>query len=377
MMNIKFISGLICFFSIFIFSCATFNISATDNNVRVDARKALKFESVIEKSKPSIVPIVASTVENPTPLTAPQNAVCTGAVVGDVGHILTNFHCIYKQKYLRVLYWDLDDWRSHRVDIIGTDPLADLALLRVVGKKKTVSGLKFADNFDELKTGQDVWAFGHPMGMSWTVTKGIISSTDRYARHPYIKTIQTDAAINKGNSGGPLLNMKGEIIGINALIISRISESAGVGLAIRGDIVKNSYERMLSSEHGTVDRPAIGVMISPLMTDKQRDTIVALHPKEIKKEDIPNTHGLLVRPGGNDNETFKEIPKTLKAWDTIIAVNGEPINNGIDLADEMIKYKIGDNVTLMVIRDHRFKNVIIPLKVFPVPVEKMYANDRR
>ena len=84
-------------------------------------------------------------------------------------------------------------------------------------------------------------------------------------------------------------------------------------------------------------------------------------------------------PGGkvHDNETFKEIPKTLKAWDTIIAVNGAPINNGIDLADEMIKYKIGDNVTLMVIRDHRFKNVIIPLKVFPVPVEKMYANDRR
>ena len=362
MMNIKFISGLICFFSIFIFSCATFNISATDNNVRVDARKALKFESVIEKSKPSIVLIVASTVENPTPLTAPQNAVCTGAVVGDVGHILTNFHCIYKQKYLRVLYWDLDDWRSHRVDIIGTDPLADLALLRVVGKKKTVSGLKFADNFDELKTGQDVWAFGHPMGMSWTVTKGIISSTDRYARHPYIKTIQTDAAINKGNSGGPLLNMKGEIIGINALIISRISESAGVGLAIRGDVVKKSFESM--KDNGRVDRPAIGVMVLELASKKQRDDFLKKNPK-VKSKYIPNTFGLLIKED-------EDISEGLEKYDTIIAINDEMINTSLQFSDEMIKYNVGDTITLTIIRKQRYLKVDVPVKVLPVPTDLMY-----
>ena len=102
--------------------------------------------------------------------------------------------------------------------MVGRDPLADLALLEVIDPPKTVPPLRFAEELP--KNGEDVFAMGHPMGMAWTVTKGIISSTDRHARHAFIKALQTDAAINVGNSGGPLLNMKGEIVGINTLIIS-------------------------------------------------------------------------------------------------------------------------------------------------------------
>ena len=94
-----------------------------------------------------------------------------------------------------------------------------MALLRAIDKDEPVPELKFST--EEIKSGQDVFAMGHPMGMVWSVSRGVISHEDRYARHPYVHSVQTDAAINVGNSGGPLLNMKGEIVGINALIISK------------------------------------------------------------------------------------------------------------------------------------------------------------
>ena len=365
MKNIKFFS-LICFFSIFIFSCATFNISATDNNVSVDARKALNFESVIKKAKKSVVILAVSPDEDPT-INRNQSAMCSGAVIDDIGHVITNFHCVYKQKYIRLFYYDENDWQKYKVNIIGIDPLADLALLEVIGKEDPIPHLKFADDAGEIEEGTEVFALGHPMGMVWTTTKGIVSSNIRYARHPYIKTLQTDAAINKGNSGGPLLNMRGEIVGINALIISRISENAGVALAIRGDIVKKSFESMM--DNGKVDRPAVGVMITGLSTIDDRDKFKKEFP-DINPKFIPNTFGLLIRP-------TEDIPEGLKEFDTIIAINDAITNDGLQFSDELSKYKIGDTITLTIIRKRRYMKVDVPLKVFPVPVEKLYGNGIR
>ena len=205
------------------------------------------------------------------------------------------------------------------------------------------------------------------MGMAWTVTKGIISSTERYARHPFIKAIQTDSAINKGNSGGPLMNMKGEIVGINALIVSRISENAGVGLAIRGDIAEKSVKSMLDT--GRVDRPAVGIMIMPLGQPKQRDKIINEFPI-LKPKFIPNTFGIFVRPDEN-------LPKGMKKFDTIIGVNNEMTNDGLQFSDEISKYNIGDTVTLTIVRKRRYLKVDVPLKVFPVDADAMYSQIRR
>jgi len=285
MKSIKYFS-LICFFIL----CVPFNISAIENdNVLVTARDDLKFESVIERVKKSVV--ILSMNPNVDPETAPkQTGMCSGVVIDEVGHILTNFHCVYNQNYIRLYYHDVDDWQNYEVNVIGLDPLADLALLKVIGKEEPIPYLEFAEDAGKIKAGTDVFALGHPMGMAWTVTKGIVSSTERYSRHPFIKAIQTDAAINKGNSGGPLLNMKGEIVGINALIISKISECVGVGLAIRGDIVKKSLESMLAA--GIVDRPAVCIMIMPLAQVKQREKIIKEFPK-LKEKFIPNTFGIL------------------------------------------------------------------------------------
>tara|TARA_Y100001963_G_scaffold137667_1_gene201616 strand:+ start:330 stop:1136 length:807 start_codon:yes stop_codon:yes gene_type:complete len=255
-----------------------------------------------------------------------------------------------------------NDWQEYDIEVVGEDPLADLALLRVLDKEGNIPFLKISDT--KVKEGEEVIAIGHPMGMAWTVTKGIISSSERFARHPFIKAVQTDAAINQGNSGGPLLNMRGEVVGINSLLVSRAGQNAGLGISVRGDIVKKSYESML--KNGKVDRPAIGVMISQLGSESQRNKILKDSPKADQKF-IPNTYGLLV----NEDSTIAE---GVMLWDTIIAINGNLVNNGIDLSDEVIKYKIGDTITLTLIRKKKFIEVDVELQVYEVPVEKMYQD---
>jgi serine protease Do len=330
----------------------------------VEAKDTLKFETIIQRAKEAIV--MLSTSPNVDPETdLKSNGLCAGVVVDDAGHILTNFHCVYQQNWIKLIYYSVDDYEFHDVNVIGLDPLADLALLQVISDVKPKSYIKFADDIENLAPGTEVFAFGHPMGMAWTLTKGIISSNERYMRHPYIKSLQTDAAINKGNSGGPLLNMKGEIIGINSMIISKITENAGVGISVRGDIVKKSLESML--DNGRVDRPAVGIMIMGLINPKTRDKIIKDYPN-VKPGHVPNTLGLWVRPG--------EVPEELKANDTIIGVNDVMINDGVAFSDQLGKYNIGEKITLTVIRKRVFRKVEVTLKVFPVDAAKIYPQKK-
>ena len=356
MLNIK-IYGLICF-SIIIFLCTNNNISAAENN------DVLKFETVIKNAKQSIVLLSTSPYKDPD-TNLKQSGLCSGVVVNEVGHILTNFHCIYKQKFIKVIYYDKDDWQTYDVEVIGTDPLADLALLKVLGKEEKIPYLKFAPDMKNIPAGTEVFALGHPMGMVWTVTKGIVSSNARFMRHPYIKALQTDAAINKGNSGGPLMNMRGEIVGINAMMMSRTNQSAGVGLAIRGDIVKDSYETMII--HGKVDRPAVGVQVMPVGNKKSKDLILKKFPN-IKPEWVPNTYGLFIASENQDN------PKNIKQFDTIVGIGGVLVNTGLQFSDELIKYEVGDTIFVMVIRKKVYLTVKTTLKVFPVETDKLFIN---
>ncbi len=323
-------------------------------------------KEVIEEVRKSVVLLSVNTLKDP-PINA-RNALCSGTVINEKGHILTNFHCVYKQKTINMYYWDEDDWHEYQVRIIGEDPLADLVVLEVIGLKRKVPYLKFAKK-DDIYSGSEVFAFGHPMGMAWSLSKGIISSTNRYARHPYINSIQVDAAINKGNSGGPVFNEKGEVVGIATLMVSRTDQNAGVGLAVRADVAEKSLAMML--EKGKVDRPALGVMIIALYgKDNQREKILKDNPSI--NTSIPNTYGLMI---SDQNKPTDPLPKGLKAWDTIVGINDIAINNDVEFADQLRKYKIGDSVSLNILRDKRFIQVDnITLKVFPVPTDKMYGN---
>ena len=364
MQNIK-LFCLICFSTIF-FSCTLLNISATDNNVIVGSNsndEPVKFGSVVKASQESIVLLTISPFEDPTVDTS-KNGVCSGVIVDEQGHVITNYHCVRDQKSIILYYYDRKDWGEYKVKVVGIDPLADLALLKILDSDKKLTPLKFAKDTDKLEVGTEVFALGHPMGMAWTTTKGIISSNERYARHPFVHALQTDAAINKGNSGGPLMNMQGEIVGINALIISRISENAGIGLAIRGDVVESSYKSMLKT--GTVSRPAIGIQIMLLGHPRQRKLVIKKLPN-FNPDYIPNVSGMFV-----SDATGKELPKGIKKHDTIIGIDGELFNDGIKFSNLLENHKVGDKIILTLIRKGRYVLVEVILKEFPIDIEKMY-----
>ena len=358
--------SLMCFILLlFSFGCSNSTFlnkpSTQVNNELVEVKDTSGLQSIVQRVKQAIV--LLSTSANVDPTSDPtKNGLCAGVAIDDKGHFLTNFHCVYKQNFIKLIYYDETDYEMYDVNVIGLDPLADLALLQVIGDVKPKSYIKISKDSSNMKEGDEVYAMGHPMGMAWTLTKGIISSNERYARHPYIKVLQTDAAINKGNSGGPLLNMKGEIVGINAMIMSRGTGSSGVGLAIRGDIVLKSLESMLAI--GRVDRPAVGVTVMSLLGLKAREKILKEFP-DLKPEYIPNTLGLYIKPDGN-------VPEPLKAHDTIIGVNGVPTNDGLNFSDELGKYEVGETIKLLILRKRALREVEVTLKALPVDTEKLY-----
>jgi len=321
-------------------------------------------KEVIENVKRSVVLLSVNKLKEP-PVTTP-NSLCSGMSINEKGYILTNFHCVYKQETINLYFWDENDWTEYQVEVIGEDPLADLALLKVIGLERKVPYLKFSKS-EDIYTGLEIFAFGHPLGMAWSLSKGIVSNNERYARHPYIKSIQVDAAINKGNSGGPIINEKGEIVAVAALMVSRTNTNAGVGLGIRADVAKKSLAEMLLS--GKTDRPALGVKVIALTGKKsQQKEILKRHPSI--NTTIPNSYGLLI---SDDNEPTNPIPEGLKPWDTIIGINDVLINTDVEFADQLIRYKIGEKITVNIIRNKRYMTVgDITLKTFTLPTDKLY-----
>ena len=321
-------------------------------------------KEVIENVKRSVVLLSVNKLKDPS-VTAP-NSLCSGMSINEKGNILTNFHCVYGQETINLYFWDENDWTEYEVKVIGEDPLADLALLEVIGLDRKVPYLKFAKS-EDIYTGLEIFAFGHPLGMAWSLSKGIVSNNERYARHPYIKSIQVDAAINKGNSGGPIINEKGEIVAVAALMVSRTNTNAGVGLGIRADVAKKSLAEMLLS--GKTDRPALGVKVIALTGKKsQQKEILKRHPSI--NTTIPNSYGLLI---SDDNEPTNPIPEGLKPWDTIIGINDVLSNTDVEFADQLKRYKIGEKITVNIIRNKRYMTVgDITLKTFTVPTDKLY-----
>ena len=163
------------------------------------------------------------------------------------------------------------------------------------------------------------------------------------------------------------MNMKGEIVGINTMMMSRTNQSAGVGLTVRGDIVKDSYDIMLL--HGKVERPAIGIQVMPVGIKKYRDSILKKFP-DLKPEWVPNTRGLFV---GSEN---KDNPENIKQFDTIIGIGGVLVNTGLEFSDELIKYEVGDTILVMIVRKKVYLTVKTTLKVLPIIPEEIYETLR-
>lgn len=262
----------------------------------------------------------------------------SGVIISDDGHIVTNNHVIDGADRLEVT---LNDNRSFNATVIGADPTTDLALIKIDASGLPV--LPMGDS-DDLRLGQWVLAVGNPFGLNSTVTAGIVSAKARslsaatHGRPMGIESyIQTDAAVNPGNSGGALVNLAGELVGINTAIYSQTGNYAGYSFAIPTSIVKKIVADI--KQFGTVQRAILGVEFTELT------------PKLAKEKNITAVNaGLYV---ARVVERSAAMEAGLKEGDVIVAIDGHPTESSAQLQEQINRYRPGDNITVTYIRDNK------------------------
>ncbi len=258
----------------------------------------------------------------------------TGFFITADGYILTNNHLVEKDKTTNVTVTTLGG-KEYNAKIVGTDPGTDLALIKIQAKDQPFAEL---GDSGQVKVGEWVLAIGNPLGMEHTVTAGIVSYKGRQIdTQSYQDFIQTDAAINRGNSGGPLINMKGEVIGINSNIVTSGfggGGNIGIGFAIPSSIAKKVVVQL--KEKGRVIRGRLGVQI--------RDLTEGM----VKQWKLASKAGAVVI--SVEPESPAELAK-IKQYDVITQVNGEPVKNGDDLRFRIADILPGGKVNLTLVRD--------------------------
>lgn len=278
---------------------------------------------------------------------APQSmASGSGVIISPDGYIATNNHVIEDADVVEVTLFDN---RTLRAEVIGVDISTDLALLKVEGHH--FPHLTFA-NSDEVEVGQWVLAVGNPMDLTSTVTAGIVSAKGRNinllradSEFAIESFIQTDAAVNKGNSGGALVDLEGRLIGINTAIASRTGYYAGYSFAIPATIVRKVMEDLLS--FGEVRRGFLGVSIRPVDAD------------------LAQAEGLSVLKGAyvsSVNADLGAAEAGIQPGDVIISVNNVPVSSSSELQEQVSRYRPGDRIRIAAVRGEAQREFVVVLK---------------
>lgn len=315
---------------------------------------------IYKQAAPAVANIVTRTVEydfffNPVPV----EGAGSGFVIDTEGHILTNYHVVQGAKAVEVT---LGDGSRYNAKFIGADTTNDIALIQIDPKGHKLSPLSLGDS-TSLQVGQRVLAIGNPFAFQSTLTTGVISSLGRTVQTDentlIDDAIQTDAAINRGNSGGPLLNSHGEVIGINSAIYSPSGTAAGIGFAIPINTARRVAEDLITK--GRVIRASLGIEGRTLW------------PGLAEALSLPVEQGLLIEQvssGGpaakagirGGNRVVLAGMRELKiGGDVLIAVNGKSVTSQSDLNIMLNRLKPGDSITVTVIRDG--KKMDIPVKL--------------
>ncbi|MDE3143341.1 MAG: trypsin-like peptidase domain-containing protein [Bacteroidota bacterium] len=277
-----------------------------------------------------------------------QRASGSGVIISEDGYIVTNNHVVDGADELNIT---LTNKKTYKATVVGTDPSSDLAVLKIDAK-----GLPYLvyGNSDEAKLGQWVLAIGYPLTLDVTVTAGIISAksrsiniNDRQSKTPVESFIQTDAAVNPGNSGGALINTNGELIGINSAIASPTGSYAGYSYAIPVNIVKKIVSDII--KYGTVQRAFIGVSYAQEgLSDEQKKANGIKDGDGIFITDVPE--GGAAKAAG------------IKKGDFITKINGIKVNSGPELQEQIANFKPGDKINITVNRDGKENTFGVILK---------------
>ena len=254
------------------------------------------------------------------------------------GTVITNHHVIDGADEIHV---GLEDGRSYKATLIGSDPEVDIAVLQLE-EFEDLTDIKIA-NSDGLEVGDFVIAIGNPFGLGQTVTSGVVSALGRSGLgiEGYENFIQTDASINPGNSGGALVNLNGELVGINTAIMAPAGGNIGIGFAIPSNMADSSIDQIL--EHGEVKRGQLGVIIQ----DLSRELAEAF--------DIDKQQRGVVIAGVQPGSAAESAG--LEAGDIVISIDGEPVESSAQLRNEIGQRRIGQKLRITILRDGKTKVV--------------------
>lgn len=280
----------------------------------------------------------------------PVTSMGSGFIISPDGYILTNNHMVADAKEVEI---KLADGREFVAEIIGTDPESDVAVVKI--DAENLPYLELADS-DELEVGEWVLAIGNPLTLSHTVTAGIVSAKGRSVRLADFESfIQTDAAINRGNSGGPLINLEGKVVGMNTAIYGATG-NIGIGFAIPSNMVKYAYKQL--REGGTVERGYLGIWFEQLTPGKA----ASLGLDE-------DTKGVTIIDIAEDSAAEKA---GLKRYDVVVELEGQPVESDNEFLNRVGMLKPGTKVNLVVMRDGKRKPFTIRLGKRP-PREEIHG----
>jgi serine protease Do len=277
----------------------------------------------------------------------PTLAQGSGFVISPDGYVVTNNHVIDGGGKIQV---NFDQDNKYEADLVGTDQRTDLALLKIKASGKTFPYVKFATSIPRV--GDWVIAVGNPFGLGGTVTAGIVSAQGRDIGSGPYDYMQIDAAVNKGNSGGPTFNLEGEVVGVNTAIYSPSGGNVGIAFAIPSKTATEVTDQLKVS--GSVKRGWLGVRIQSV----DEDTAAGLGLAEAK--------GALVNDVNNPGPASDA---GIKSGDTILAVNGTKINDSRDLARQIATFEPGTKVEVKVLRAQREQVITVKLGVLPTNQE--------
>ena len=305
--------------------------------------------AVYKKALPSVVNITSTAVAFDFFYGAvPQQGMGSGFVIDTEGHILTNNHVVEGARQLEVT---TSDKKKYKAQIVGTDPVHDLAVIQI--PNKSVPQAEIGDS-KSLVVGQKVYAIGNPFGLSGTMTRGIISSIRSLkGQRGFIdEAIQTDAAINPGNSGGPLLNARGQVIGINTMILTGgVEQSAGIGFAIPINTAKAVLDDLVHL--GRVRRPEMGVRTIPIGPELADQMGLAADSGLLILEVVPGSAAERAGLRGGTERAYLGNAPIMIGGDLVVAIDGQPVEDQQDLSHVMQNHRSGDTVTVTVYRVKR------------------------
>ncbi|MGZ5386186.1 MAG: S1C family serine protease [Solirubrobacterales bacterium] len=355
---------------------------ATTTNEQVIVQAAngdFNAAEVYEKAAPAVVTIISIFGESADPLGSGAGQ-GSGFIVSDEGEIVTNAHVVTtggqgngggQTREAGQVYVELSDRNRLPADILGVDPDADIALIKVDPEGLDLHHLNVSER-DEYAVGEPVAAIGSPFGEQQSLSTGIVSAVDRsiqsLTEFSIDNAIQTDASINPGNSGGPLLDGKGEVIGVNQQIETSSGSNSGVGFAIPATAVLFSLEQL--RENGAVDYAYLGVSTQ------------GVYPQLAEEFDLGSDTGALISDvvqggpaddaglqGSEREETFQGVPVSV-GGDVIVAVDGTKLQRESDLAELVSRQRPGKTVTLEVIRGGESREVEVELEARPARVSQ-------